>query len=95
MATKSRTSPRTSRTRAMKPSLPLIPEPYQSISASTRSPKSRRLVPTLILRGEWLAALGFPIGASAFLISPKRGAIALNRLGRGRPRRVWIVATTD
>jgi len=95
MATKTRTGSRASRTRATDPTLPMIPDPYLSISASTRSPKSRRLVPTLILRGDWLAKLGFPIGASAFVVSYRRGEMLMARLGRGRPRRLRIIATSD
>ena len=29
----------------------------------------------LVLRGEWLKAIGFPIGAKAFLSTDKRGDI--------------------
>jgi hypothetical protein len=95
VARKSRTTPPASRTRVRKPAPPPIPDPFQSISATARSPRSRRLVPTLILRGPWLKALGFPIGASAFLTTDHRGEIVLSRLGTKLPRRLRIVATED
>jgi hypothetical protein len=47
----------------------------------------------LVLCGEWLKAVGFPIGSSAVLTTDKRGEIALNRLGLGLPRRLYIRAT--
>ncbi len=41
-------------------------------------------VPMLVLRGEWLKAIGFPIGAKAFLSTDKRGDITLTRMGLTR-----------
>jgi hypothetical protein len=44
----------------------------------------------LVLRGEWLKAIGFPIGATAFLFTDKRGDITLTRMGLTRPRKLRI-----
>jgi len=84
-----------------KPSRPRKPattirNPVQSVSATTRSFRNgSRLVPTLVLRGTWLKAIGFPIGTSVFVMSDKRGEIVLGRLGIGLPRRLRIVGTKD
>jgi hypothetical protein len=45
----------------------------------------------LVLRGEWLKAIGFPIGATAFLSTDKRGDITLTRMGLTRPRKFRVV----
>ena len=45
----------------------------------------------LALRGEWLKAIGFPIGATAFLSTDKRGDITLTRMGLARPRKLRVV----
>jgi hypothetical protein len=50
-------------------------------------------VPMLVLHGEWLAAIGFPIGAAAYLVSDAQGELALSRLGLRLPRRLKIHAT--
>jgi hypothetical protein len=47
----------------------------------------------LVLHGEWLKAIGFPIGAAAYLVSDKQGELALTRLGLRLPRRLRIRAT--
>ena len=44
----------------------------------------------LVLRGEWLKAIGLPIGATAFLSSDKHGDITLTRMGLARPRRLRV-----
>jgi hypothetical protein len=36
-------------------------------------------------------AIGFPIGATAFLSTDKRGAITLRRMGLTRPRKLRVV----
>jgi hypothetical protein len=89
--TMSRTSPNAGKkTRA----LPSIPEPFQIIGASTVTAGTKTIkVPTLILRGEWLKAVGFPINAGAYLTTDRRGELTLHRLGLGLPRRLRIVAT--
>lgn len=68
-----------------------IPEPFQIIRASTTRKQTK--VPTLILRGEWLKAVGFPINAGAYLTTDRRGELTLHRLGLGLPRRLRIAAT--
>jgi hypothetical protein len=45
----------------------------------------------LVLRGEWLKTIGFPIGAKAFLSTDKQGDIQLTRMGLKRPKRLRIV----
>jgi hypothetical protein len=90
MPSKSRTASRTSRTRATKAAPSPIPEPFQVICASTGTAKVK--VPMLVLRGEWLKAVGFPIGAAAYLTTDRRGELTLHRLGLSLPRRVRIVA---
>ncbi|HEX5123336.1 MAG TPA: hypothetical protein VFV97_08810 [Rhodanobacteraceae bacterium] len=44
----------------------------------------------LVLRGEWLKAIGFPIGAKAFLSTDKQGDITLTRLVLTWPRKLRI-----
>jgi hypothetical protein len=46
----------------------------------------------LVLRGEWLKAIGFPIGANAFLSTDKCGDITLRRMGLTRPRRLRVAS---
>jgi hypothetical protein len=45
----------------------------------------------LVLRGEWLKAIGFPIGATAFLSTDKHGDIKLTRMGLKRPRKLRVL----
>jgi hypothetical protein len=56
--------------------------------------RARVDVPMLVLRGEWLKAIGFPIGATAFLSTDARGDIKLTRMGLKRPRKLRIVKAT-
>jgi hypothetical protein len=44
----------------------------------------------LVPSREWLNAIGFPIGANAFLSTDKRGDIALTRMGLTRPRKFRV-----
>jgi hypothetical protein len=53
--------------------------------------RARVDVPVLVLRGEWLKAIGFPIGATAFLSTDKRGDIKLTRMGLKRPRKLRVL----
>jgi len=77
-----------------RPTASPIPEPFQVIHASTiRKNAHTTKVPTLVLRGEWLKAIGFPIKAGVYLTTDRRGEITLHRLGLGLPRRLRIVAT--
>jgi hypothetical protein len=71
----------------------VIPEPLQFVGETVRTTRNRTArVPTLVLRGEWLKAAGFPIGAGCYVTIDRRGEIALHRLGLGVPRRLMIVA---
>jgi len=94
MPSKSRAASRTPRTRATKqPAQSPIPEPFQVISASIVTAGTAKVnVPMLVLRGEWLKAVGFPVGAAAYLTTDRRGELALHRLGLSFPRSVRIVA---
>ena len=71
-----------------------VPEPFRMISSSTATRReSKTAVPKLVLSGEWLKAVGFPIGSAAILTTDRRGELALHRLGLGFPRRLYIRAT--
>ena len=88
MATKTRTGSRASRTRATNPARPPVTEPVDRVYAGKVTVARTRVdVPMLVLRGEWLKAIGFPIGATAFLSTDKQGDIQLTRMGLKRPRR--------
>jgi hypothetical protein len=61
------------------------------ICASTVTAGARKVkIPMLVLRGEWLKAIGFPVGAALYLTTDRRGEVALNRLGLSLPRRLYI-----
>ena len=69
-------------------------EPIQRVFASRVTVGRATVdVPMLVLRGEWVKALGFPIGAAAFLSTDKRGDIMLTRMGLTRPRRLRVLKT--
>ena len=51
---------------------------------------SRKNAPRLVLEGEWLKAVGFPIGSAAVLTTDRLGEMTLHRLGLSVPRRVRI-----
>jgi len=71
----------------------VIPQPLQFVGETARRTRNGTArVPTLVLRGEWLKAAGFPIGAGCYLTIDRRGEIAVHRLGLGVPRRLMIVA---
>ncbi len=61
-----------------------IPEAFQIVGASAND------VPKLVLQGEWLKAIGFPVGSAAVLTTDRRGEMTLHRLGLSVPRRVRI-----
>ena len=92
MAKKSRTASRASRPRAPKPAPSPVAEPIQRVFASKVTIGRATVdVPMLVLRGEWLKAIGFPIGATAFLSTDQRGDITLRRMGVSVPRRLRVV----
>jgi len=67
---------RASRARATNPTYPRVGEPVEDIYSGTVTVVRTGVdVPMLVLRGEWLKAIGFPIGAKAFLSTDKRGDI--------------------
>jgi hypothetical protein len=93
MARKSRTTSSTPSIKRPKRTRPAIPEPFQLVSSVTLVGSAAKIeVPMLVLYGEWLKALGFPIGSAAIVTTDKRGELALHRLGLGVPRRVRIRA---
>jgi hypothetical protein len=95
MARKSRTVSSTSSTKPPRRKRTRIEQPFQVVSSATvaRGAGGGEIkVPMLVLHGEWLAAIGFPIGAAAYLISDQQGELALCRLGLRRPRRLKIRA---
>ena len=92
MATKTRTGSRASRTRATNPARPRLPSPsIASTQEKITVARTRVDVPMLVLRGEWLKAIGFPIGAKAFLSTDTRGDITLTRMGIARPRKLRVL----
>ena len=52
-----------------------------------------REVPTLVLRGEWLKAAGFPVGTHAYVVCDDPGELALHRLGLRFPRKMIVRKT--
>jgi hypothetical protein len=96
MARKSRTVSSTKSTKRPRRKRLAIPEPYQTIFSVTIGDAGAKVkVPMLLLYGEWLKAVGFPIGSAAVLTTDRRGELALNRLGLGFPRRLYIRATPE
>lgn len=93
MATKTRTGSRASRTRATNPARPpaSAPSADRYYAGKVTVARTRVDVPMLVLRGEWLKAIGFPIGAKAFLSTDKKGDIKLTRMGLKRPRRLRVM----
>jgi hypothetical protein len=89
MAAKPRTGSRASRTRATSATRAPVTKPDDRTSKVTVARTSVD-VPMLVLRGEWLKAIGFPIGAKAFPSTDKRGDITLTRMGLTRPRRLRV-----
>ena len=96
MTRKSRIVSSTSSTKPPRRKPARIEEPFQIVSSATvaRGAAGAKVkVPMLVLYGEWLAAIGFPIGAAAYLVSDQQGELALNRVGLRLPRRLKIRAT--
>ena len=95
MATKSRSGSRASRPRATNATRPPVTEPVADyFRGKVTVARTRVDVPMLVLRGEWLKAIGFPIGATAFLSTDKHGDISLRRLGIALPKKLRIVKAT-
>ena len=71
-----------------------IPEPFQIVSSATVTAGTTEVkVPMLVLYGEWLKAIGFPIGSAAYLMADKPGELALHRVGLRLPRRLYVRTT--
>jgi len=63
------------------------------VGSSTRSSENRvRDVPKITLCGNWLKALGFPIGAPIYVFAEAHGRMAICRMGLHKPRWLHIVA---
>ena len=95
MARKSRIVSSTSSTKHPRRKRPPPAEAFQVVTAAavTRGAGAKDIqVPMLVLYGEWLKALGFPIGSAVVLTTDKRGELALHRLGLRVPRRVYVRA---
>jgi hypothetical protein len=88
-----KSSPSTKRGNERKDLQSSISEPFRKISLATvKKDGETAKVPILVLSGEWLKAVGFPIGSNAYLTTDRRGELALHRLGLGFPRRLRIKA---
>jgi len=95
MARKSRIVSAKSSSKSVQRKRSPIAEPFQVVSSSTvarGATHEKARVPVLVLRGEWLKAVGFPIGTAAYLISDKQGELALHRLGLRFPRKLLVRA---
>ena len=91
MAKKSHTASRASRPQSAKPAPSPVAEPIQRVFASKVTVGRATVdVPMPVLRDEWLKAIGFPIGATAFLSTDQRGDITLTRMGLTQPRRLKV-----
>lgn len=96
MARKSRIVSSTSSTKPPRQKRTPIEEPFQIVSSATvarGAAGAEARVPMLVLYGEWLKAIGFPIGAAAYLICDEQGELALQRVGLRLPRRLTIRTT--
>jgi hypothetical protein len=95
MTRKSRIVSATSSTRHPRRKRPPAPEAFQLVTSATvaRGATGKVIkVPMLVLYGEWLKTVGFPIGSAAYLISDEQGEIALHRAGLRVPRRLKVRA---
>ena len=93
MARKSRIASASSSTKPRKRGRAPIPEAFRVVSSATVTGSAADVeVPILVLCGEWLKAIGFPIGSAAFLTTDEQGELALSRLGLRMPRRLKIRA---
>jgi hypothetical protein len=95
MARKSRIASTTSSTKPSRRKRSPIAEPFQIVSSAhvTCGPGGKVVkVPMLVLYGEWLKAIGFPIGSAAYLMSDQQGELALHRVGLRLPRKLVVRA---
>ena len=95
MARKSRIVSSTPSTKHLRRKRPPATEAFQVVSSATvaRGGAGKDIkVPMLVLYGDWLKIVGFPIGAAAYLVSDEQGEIALQRVGLRLPRRLRVRA---
>jgi hypothetical protein len=95
MARKSRIVSAASSTKHPRRKRPPAPEAFQVVTSATvaRDAGGKDIkVPMLVLYGEWLKVVGFPIGSAAYLVSDEQGEIALHRVGLRFPRRLKVRA---
>jgi hypothetical protein len=95
MARKSRIVSATSSTQHPRRKRPPPAEAFHVVTSATvaRGAAGKAIkVPMLVLYGEWLKVVGFPIGSAAYLVSDAQGEIALHRVGLRLPRRLKIRA---
>jgi hypothetical protein len=72
----------------------IINEPFQMVSSATAMRSAAKIeVPMLVIYGEWLKAIGFPIGSAAYLTTDRHGELALHRVGLALPRCLYIRTT--
>ena len=96
MARKSGTSSTASSSKPMRRKRPPADDRFQVVSSATiaRDAAGRDIkVPMLVLYGEWLKTIGFPIGSAAYLMSDAQGELALRRVGLRVPRKLVIRST--
>ena len=95
MARKSRIASAASPTKHPRRKHPPASEAFHVVTSArvARGTAGRDIkVPMLVLYGEWLKAVGFPIGSAAYLVSDQLGEIALQRVGLRLPRRLRVRA---
>jgi hypothetical protein len=93
MAHMARNDKPASRPRSSQPTLSTTRGEFTRVRTSLRTIAGvKRKVPTIVLRGEWLKALGFPIDAPIYVIAQGHGCMAICRPGLRRPRWLHIVA---
>jgi hypothetical protein len=91
MARKSRIASRASSSKPSKRGRSRIPEAFRIVSSATVENGAAEVeVPILVLCGDWLKAIGFPIGSAAYLTTDSQGDLALHRVGLRLPRRLYI-----
>ena len=94
MARKSRTASSATSSNPAKRKRKPIPESFRIVSsASVTAGAAKVKVPMLVLYGDWLKTIGFPIGSAAYLIRDQQGELALRRVGLRVPRKLLIRST--
>jgi hypothetical protein len=101
MARKSRIASAASSSKPSKRGRTRIPEAFRIVSSATVKNSAAGAdapdvevpaveVPILVLCGDWLKAIGFPIGSAAYLTTDAQGDLTLHRTGLRMPRRLYI-----